>query len=56
VPVDSFSVEPSASVRRVIVFDLRSQQWLTAAVRQSGLAEDAALQAAATAATRTENR
>jgi hypothetical protein len=56
VPVDSFSVEPSASVRRVIVFDLRSHQWLTAASLQSGVVEDAGLQAAVTAATRTENR
>jgi hypothetical protein len=56
VPVDSFVVEPSASVRRVIVFDLRSQQWLTAAALQSGLVEDAALQSALTAATRTETR
>jgi hypothetical protein len=54
--VDAFSVEPSASVRRVIVFELRSQQWLTAEALQSGLVQDAALQAAVTATTRTENR
>ena len=54
--VDAFSVEPSASVRRVIVFELRSQQWLTAEALQSGVVQDAALQAAVTATTRTENR
>jgi hypothetical protein len=56
VPVDTFSVEPSASVRRVIVFELRSQQWLTAAALQAGVVQDGALQAAVTAATRAESR
>jgi len=56
VPVSTFSVEADARVRRVIVFDLRSQQWLTAAALQAGRVEDAALQAAVTATTRVENR
>ena len=56
VPVSTFSIEADAGVRRVIVFELRSQQWLTAAVLQAGRVEDAALQAAVTATTRVENR
>ena len=56
VPVSTFSVEADAGVRRVIVFDLRSQQWLTAAALQAGRVEDAALQTAVTATTRAENR
>ena len=56
VPVSTFAVEANAGVRRVIVFDLRSQQWLTAAALQAGRVEDAALQAAVTATTRAENR
>jgi hypothetical protein len=56
VPVSPFSVEADARVRRVVVFDLRSQQWLTAAALQSGRVEDGALQTAVTATTRSENR
>jgi hypothetical protein len=55
VPVSTFSVDADAGVRRVIVFDLRSQQWLTAAALQAGRVEDAALQAAVTATTRAEH-
>jgi hypothetical protein len=56
VSVSPFSVEADARVRRVIVFELRSQQWLTAAAVQSGRVEDAPLQSAVTATTRSENR
>lgn len=56
VPVSTFSVEADANVRRLIVFDLRSQQWLTVAAVQSRRVEDAALQAVVTASTRLENR
>jgi len=56
VPVSTFTVAADARVRHVIVFDLRSQQWLTAAALQAGRVEDAALQAAVTATTRAENR
>jgi hypothetical protein len=56
VPVDTFSVEPSTSVRRVIAFELRSQQWLTTTALQSGVVQDDALQAAVTATTRAEGR
>lgn len=56
VPVSTFSVEADSSVRRVIVFELHSQQWLTSAAVQSGRVEDAALQAAVTAVTRAESR
>lgn len=56
IPVSPFSVEADARVRRVIVFDLRSQQWLTAAALQSGRVEDGALQTAVTATTRSDNR
>src|SRR5688572_8128396 len=52
VPVSAFSVDPDPGVRRVIVFEIRSQQWLTAAALQSGRVEDAALQTAVTATTR----
>ena len=56
IPVSTFSVEADPSVRRVVVFDVRSQQWLTVTAVQSGRVEDAALQAAVTASTRLENR
>jgi hypothetical protein len=54
VPVSTFSVQPDSSSRRVIVFELRSQQWLTAQALQSGRVEDASMQAAVTATTRAE--
>jgi hypothetical protein len=54
--VGSFSVEPTASVRRILAFELRSQQWLTAQALQSGRIEDSALQGAVTASTRMESR
>jgi hypothetical protein len=54
VPVNTFSVQPDSTIRRVIVFELRSQQWLTAQALQSGRVEDASMQAAVTATTRTE--
>lgn len=54
--VSSFSVEPTTNVRRIIVFELRSQQWLTAQALQSGRVEDSALLAALTASTRVESR
>lgn len=52
----NFSVEADPRVRRIVIFDLRSQQWLTAAALQSGRVEDNALQAAITASTRAESR
>jgi hypothetical protein len=55
-PVATFPVQPDSSLRRVIVFELRSQRWLTARALQSGRVEDAELQAAATATTRAESR
>jgi hypothetical protein len=56
VSVSTFSVEADPGVRRVITFELRSQQWLTPAALQSGRVEDAALEGAITATTRAENR
>lgn len=56
VPVSTFAVDANAPVRHVVVFDLRSQQWLTTSALQAGHVEDAALQAAVTATTRAENR
>lgn len=56
IPVDGFVLEANASARRVIVFDLRSPQWLTPTALQAGTVEDAALQAAITANTRLEPR
>lgn len=56
VSVDSFSVETDPSMRRVIVFELRSQQWLTTSALQSGQADDAGIQAAVAASTRAERR
>ena len=56
VPVSTFSVEPDSSIRRVMVFELRSQRWLTARALQSGRVEDAELQAAVAPPTRTESR
>jgi hypothetical protein len=56
VSVNSFSVEADPRVRRVITFELRSQQWLTSGALQSGWVEDAALEAAITATTRVESR
>jgi len=54
--VDTFSVQSTAGIRRVIVFELRSQQWLTAAAVQAGVVEDGALQSTIAATTRTEPR
>lgn len=56
VPVDSFVIESDTSVRRVIVFELRSHQWLTTTALQSGQVEDSALQAAVTASTRLDRQ
>lgn len=56
VSVDSFLVESDPSMRRAIVFDLRSNQWLTIAAVQTGQVDDASLQAAVTASTRAERR
>lgn len=55
-PVNTFSVEANTSVRQVITFELRSQQWLTAAAVQAGRVEDSAIQAAVSATVGTENR
>jgi hypothetical protein len=52
VPVSTFTVQATNSTRHTIVFELRSQQWLTSAAVQSGRVEDAALQGAVTAFTR----
>jgi len=56
VSVSSFAVDATPGVRRVVTFELRSQQWLTPATVQSGRIEDAALEAAVTASTRLESR
>jgi hypothetical protein len=55
-PVSSFSVEPDSSVKRVVVFELRSHRWLTTRALQSGRVEDADLQTAVLASTRVEMR
>ena len=54
--VAPFSLAHDPSVRRVIVFDLDSETWLTSSVAQSGQVEDAALQAAFSAFTSLESR
>jgi hypothetical protein len=56
VSMSSFSVEPDSAVRRVVVFDLGSRQWLTASAVQAGRVDDDALQAAVSASTRIEIR
>jgi hypothetical protein len=56
VDVGAFQVEADASIRRVVEFDVRSALWLTSGALQAGRVEDAALQAAVTATTRTEAR
>ena len=56
VDVASFAVEANQSIRRTVEFDLRSTQWLTSSALQAGRVEDAALQSAITATTRTEAR
>lgn len=56
VSVDRFVIDADASAKRLIVFDLRSQQWLTAGAVQTGQVEDSALQAAISATTRRERR
>lgn len=56
VTVSRFSLEESPSVKRVIVFELSSERWLTSSVAQSGQVEDAALQAAISARTSLEPR
>ncbi len=56
VTVPSFAVETNPTVQRTIVFELRSQLWLTAAVLQAGTVQDAALQAAVQATTRIDPR
>lgn len=53
---NSFEVERDANVRWSIVFDLRSQQWLTPGALQTGRIEDAALQAAVRVSMRREAR
>jgi hypothetical protein len=56
VDVATFQVEADASIRRVVEFDVRSPVWLTSSALQAGRVEDAALQAAVMASTRTEAR
>jgi len=56
VTVSRFSLEESPSVKRVIVFELSSERWLTSSVAQSGQVEDAALQAAISVRTSLEPR
>ena len=51
-----FSLAGDPSVRRVILFELNSQQWLTSSAAQFGQVEDAALQAAVSASTMLEPR
>ena len=54
--VSRFSLVDDPSSRRVIVFELNSQQWLTSSVAQSGQVEDTALQGAISARTSLEPR
>jgi hypothetical protein len=56
ISVPDFLVERDAGVRRTIVFELRSSQWLTSGSLQTGRVEDAALRDAIRAATRSEPR
>ncbi len=56
IEVPTFTVDADLNVRRTIVFELRSQVWLTEAALQAGRVEDAALQAALTATTRVDPR
>jgi hypothetical protein len=56
VPVSTFTVETDARVRHVVSFDLRSQEWLTAAAVQAGRVEDGPLQSAVAATVRVEDR
>ena len=49
--VDSFTGEDSATTKRLVVFDLRSDVWLTQSALQAGRVEDSALQAALLART-----
>lgn len=56
VAVPAFTVDTDPSVQRTVVFELRSQLWLTAAALQAGQVDDAALQAAITASTREDPR
>ena len=56
ISVSSFDVGDDPAIRRRIVFDLRSAQWLTSNVVQSGVVDDAALQSAVTASTVVEPR
>ena len=51
--VDTFSGETDATTKRVVLFELRSEIWLTQAALQSGRVEDAALQSAIVASTGT---
>ena len=51
-----FTGEDSTTTKRVVIFDLRSETWLTPAAIQSGRVEDAALQAALIARTQSELR
>jgi hypothetical protein len=52
----SISVDTDAVVRHTVIFDLRSQIWLTLGVVQAGRVEDAPLQTAITASTRVDPR
>lgn len=54
VTVPAFTIEADDDVSRIIVFDLHSQLWLTAAAVQAGSVQDAAVQSAVTATTRVD--
>jgi len=56
VPVPAFTVEADPTVQRTVLFELRSSLWLTPAILQTGLVEDAALQGAVLASTRLDPR
>ena len=56
VPVPAFTVEADPATQRTILFELRSSLWLTAAILQTRLVEDAALQGAVLASTRLDPR
>lgn len=54
VSVPAFEVTADEGVKRTIIIELRSQQWLTAAAVQSRRVEDAALRSAITVSTRSD--
>jgi hypothetical protein len=52
----SITIDANTLVRHTVIFDLRSQLWLTLGAVQAGRVEDAPLQAAITASARVDPR